>query len=87
MTKPSKLEYRVKKKTTYFVTRYCEFDSGASITTEGEFNDQLMADRAAIALAKTEAKSWGMDDNDPSLIYPTPKYTSEPFSDKEMKHD
>lgn len=79
MTKPLKLEYRVKKKTTYFVTRYCEFENCASVTTEGEFEDQLMADRAATALALLEANSWGIGKDDASLIYPKPEYNNGPL--------
>lgn len=74
MTKPSKLEYRVKEKTVYFVTRFCEVGDAVSVSEEGEFNDPLSAHRAAKSLALLEAKSWGIEDGDPSLIYPEYAY-------------
>lgn len=86
MTKLHTLEYRVKEKTVYYVTRFCSVGDAASISEEGQFNDPLSAHRAAKSLALLEAKSWGLEDGDPSLIYPEIKYTeTEPFSDKENK--
>lgn len=84
MTKLKTLEYRVKEKTVYYITRFCEVGGSCSVTEEGQFNDPLSAHRAAKSLALLEAKSWGIEDGDPSLIYPKIEYTDTyPFSDKE----
>lgn len=75
MSELKKLEYRVKEKTVWFITRYCEYGddqmTGVSITEEGEFDDALKAQRAAVALCEHEAdETVGRDD--PRIIFPDP---------------
>lgn len=76
MTDLLKLEYRVKKKTVYFVTRYCqvgdEVSSGSSITEEGYFLDSLTAQRVALALCASDHARDGLPDGDPRVIGPEP---------------
>lgn len=71
-----KLEYRVKEKTVYFVTRYCivgdEESTGTSITEEGYFLDSLTAQRAALALCASDHAREGLPDDDPRVIGPEP---------------
>lgn len=75
MTNLNKLEYRVKEKTVFFVTRYCKVGDSVSLSTEGEFANSLTAHRAAKALAKLEATTWGIDIDDERLIFPSVDYT------------
>lgn len=84
MTDLKKIEYRVKEKKVFFITRYCEVGNGSSVSEEGSFDCPLKAHRSAVALAKLEALSWGIKEDDDRLFYPTYEYkSSEPFSDKE----
>ncbi len=81
-----KLEYRVKAKTIYYVTRYCEHGdaevSGHSITDEGRFDDPMQAHRAANALCRYDALSYGVHVDDPRVVFPTPlEYASEPTAE------
>ncbi len=73
------LEYRVKQKTVYFVTRYCSVgDDGVSLTEEGEFRDPLAAHRAANALLATDHAREGIEDGDARLKGPEPIAYDEP---------
>lgn len=76
MTDLLKLEYRVKEKTVYFVTRYCQVgdaeSTGTSITEEGYFLDRLTAQRAAKALCSADHARDGIPDGDPRVSGPEP---------------
>jgi hypothetical protein len=73
------VEYRIKEKTVYFITRYCQFGDGGSITEEGEFRDILSAHRAASAMRNQECIFQGVDQNDPRIIGPEPlQYSNDP---------
>jgi hypothetical protein len=77
-----KLEYRVKEKTIWYVTRYCQHGdgemSGHSITEEGRFDDPLQAHRAANALCRYDALSYGVQVDDPRIVFPEPLDLSTP---------
>ena len=72
MSELVKVEYRVKAKTTYFITRYCQFGDGASVSEQGEFRDRLTAHRAAEGLCMAEARFQGISEDDPRLVWPEP---------------
>lgn len=72
MSELVKVEYRVKEKTTYFVTRFCQFGDGASVTEEGEFTDSMSAYRSARALCISEARFQGIEESDPRIVWPDP---------------
>lgn len=72
MSKLEKLEYRVREKTVYFVTRYCQYGDGGSVSEEGEFRDPLSAQRAALALCEWERMKIGADADDPRITGPEP---------------
>lgn len=78
-----KLEYRVKPRTIWFITRYCEHGDeltvGYSITEEGTFADPLSAQRAANALCAADAASYGVLADDERVVCPGLfKYASSP---------
>lgn len=76
MSDLKKIEYRVKEKTVYFITRYCEvgdeISGGVSVTEEGEFSDAMKAQRAAMALCKEDHCRRGLPDDDPRIVWPEP---------------
>ncbi len=72
MSELVKVEYRVKEKKTYFITRYCQFGDGVSISEEGEFRDLLSAQRAANALTIAECRFQGVAEDDPRVSGPEP---------------
>lgn len=85
MTDLKMLEYRVKEKTVYFVTRHCvvgdEESVGVSTTEEGFFLDQLTAQRAAIALCAVDHCRRGLPDDDPRIVPPAPlTYSGDPLA-------
>lgn len=67
-----KVEYRIKEKPVYFITRYCQFGDEVSVSEEGEFRDPVAARRAAIALRYQECTFQGVAQDDPRVIGPKP---------------
>lgn len=65
-----KIEYRVREKTTYYITRYEEDERGASSQNLGEHNGFHAACRVAHALGKAEHERLGWPIDDERISYP-----------------
>lgn len=84
MSELQQLEYQVREKKVFFITRYCavgdDKSGGVSVTEEGEFRDPLSAQRAAVALMKADHAREGIPDDDPRLKGPEPLVYGDPAS-------
>lgn len=64
------IEYRVRKREVYYITRYVEIGKGNSCNEMGTFHDSNTAYEVAYGMAKLEHQKLGYETDDERIKYP-----------------